>query len=85
MAPHTRHYHLEDIAATRVHEHLIPGRGVIDFPAVFREIAATGYQGWVTVELYPYIANPDAAASEARSFVEKLLQNVSGTLRVPFA
>ena len=33
MAPHTRHYHLEDIAATRVHKHLIPGHGAIDFAA----------------------------------------------------
>ena len=33
MAPHTRHYHLEDIAATRMHQHLIPGRGAIDFAA----------------------------------------------------
>ena len=27
VAAHTRHYHLEDIAATRVHQHLIPGAG----------------------------------------------------------
>ena len=43
MAPHTKHYHLEDIAATRKHAHLIPGRGAIDFPAVLREIARSGY------------------------------------------
>src|SRR5262249_15456094 len=52
MAPHTRHYHFEDIAATRVHKHLIPGRGAIDFAATVRAIAATGYDGWLTVELY---------------------------------
>jgi sugar phosphate isomerase/epimerase len=75
MAPHTRHYHLEDIAATREHAHLIPGRGVIDFPAVLREIAATGYQGWLTVELYPYIDDPDAAGSEAKRFLENVLEN----------
>ena len=56
--PHTRHYHLEDIAATRVHRHLIPGRGAIDFEATLRAIAATGYDGWLTVELYPYIDDP---------------------------
>ncbi len=33
MAPYARHYHFEDIAETRVHEHLIPGRGAIDFDA----------------------------------------------------
>ncbi len=25
MAPYTKHYHIEDIAATRVHQHMIPG------------------------------------------------------------
>ena len=33
MAPHTKHYHFEDIAATRVHAHMVPGRGAIDFEA----------------------------------------------------
>jgi sugar phosphate isomerase/epimerase len=69
MAPHTRHYHLEDIAATRVHQHLVPGRGAIDFPATLEAIAATGYKGWLTVELYPYLDDPDAAASEAKQFL----------------
>ena len=31
LAPHIRHYHVEDIAATRVHHHLVPGTGAIDF------------------------------------------------------
>jgi sugar phosphate isomerase/epimerase len=73
MAPHTKHYHLEDIAATRKHAHLVPGRGAIDFPAVLREIVATGYQGWITVELYPYIDDPDAAGAEAKQFLERLI------------
>jgi sugar phosphate isomerase/epimerase len=66
MAPHTRHYHLEDIAATRVHKHLIPGQGAIDFEATLSAIQRTGYDGWITVELYPYIDSPDAAARAAR-------------------
>jgi sugar phosphate isomerase/epimerase len=73
MQPHTRHYHVEDIAATRVHKHLIPGQGAIDFAATLRAIAATGYQGWLTVELYPYIENPDLAAAEARRFLSEQL------------
>jgi sugar phosphate isomerase/epimerase len=73
MHPHTRHYHLEDIAATRIHKHLVPGRGAIDFGATLAEIAKTGYDGWLTVELYPYIDDPDAAAREAKSFLNKLL------------
>jgi sugar phosphate isomerase/epimerase len=69
MAPHTRHYHFEDIAATRKHQHLVPGQGAIDFAATINEIAKTGYDGWLTVELYPYLDDPDAAAREARRFL----------------
>jgi sugar phosphate isomerase/epimerase len=74
MAPHTKHYHFEDIAATRVHKHLIPGHGAIDFAATLREIQKTGYDGWITVELYPYIHNPDDAAREAKQFLTKVAQ-----------
>jgi sugar phosphate isomerase/epimerase len=74
MAAHTKHYHLEDIADTREHRHLVPGRGAIDFPAVLNEIKRSGYQGWVTVELYPYIDNPDQAGREAKKFLDKMLE-----------
>jgi sugar phosphate isomerase/epimerase len=74
MQPHTRHYHLEDIAATRVHQHLVPGRGAIDFPATLAAIRDTGYTGWLTVELYPYLDDPDTAAREAKLFLEKRFQ-----------
>lgn len=70
MAACTRHYHLEDIAATRVHQHLVPGQGAIDFAATLAAIQQTGYSGWLTVELYPYIDNPDDAAREAMTFLE---------------
>jgi sugar phosphate isomerase/epimerase len=72
MAPHTRHYHIEDIAGTRVHRHLIPGRGAIDFAATIGAIAASGYDGWLTVELYPYIDSPDEAAREAHRYMTAL-------------
>lgn len=73
MAPYTRHYHFEDIAATRVHEHLVPGRGAIDFAATLAAIARTGYEGWITVELYPYIDEPDSAAREAFAYMTAAL------------
>ena len=69
MQEHTRHYHLEDIAASRVHQHLIPGHGAIDFDATLSAIAESGYDGWLTVELYPYIDQPDEAAREALEFL----------------
>lgn len=73
MRRYTRHYHVEDIAADRRHEHLIPGRGAVDLEATLRAIAAGGYDGWLTVELYPYVDDPDAAGREALHVMRKLL------------
>jgi sugar phosphate isomerase/epimerase len=73
LARYVRHFHLEDIAATRVHHHLIPGEGAIDFAATLRAIHAIGYNGWITVELYPYVDDPDAAAQTAYQRVASLL------------
>ena len=73
MAAHTRHYHVEDISAQRVHHHLVPGKGAIDFNEVFQAIHATNYQGWVTVELYPYVDDPDNAAREAYRVIKPLI------------
>jgi sugar phosphate isomerase/epimerase len=73
LAPHIRHYHVEDISAERVHHHLVPGTGAIDFADVFRAIAKTRYDGWITVELYPFVDDPDAAAREALQVLRPLL------------
>lgn len=73
LAPHIRHFHLEDIAATRVHHHLVPGTGAIDFKEVITAIRATGYDGWLTVELYPFVDDPDAAARGARELLLPLI------------
>lgn len=69
----TRHYHIEDIAATRVHEHLIPGRGAIDLAAVLEAVRSTEHDGWITVELYPYLDDPDGAGREALGHLRGLM------------
>lgn len=74
LAAHTDHYHLEDIPENREHRHILPGRGGIDFNTVLSAIKKTGYQGYITVELYPYLDNPGKAALAAR----KYLQDVCG-------
>jgi sugar phosphate isomerase/epimerase len=76
VAKYIRHFHLEDIAATRVHAHLIPGEGAIDFASALRAIKAINYTGWVTIELYPYIAEPDEAARLALERVRKILDTL---------
>lgn len=68
-----RHIHLEDIAASRVHEHLIPGDGAIDFAETLKAIRDIDYHGWVTIELYPYMDDPDRAARLAWERVHDLL------------
>jgi len=73
LAPHIRHYHFEDIAASRVHHHLVPGTGAIDFAAVIAAIRATGYDGWLTVELYPFADDPDGAARDALAVMKPLV------------
>jgi sugar phosphate isomerase/epimerase len=73
VARYIKHFHLEDIAATRIHQHLIPGEGAIDFASTLRAIRALNYKGWITVELYPYAENPDEAAGLAYRRVSELL------------
>ena len=79
LAPQIKHFHFEDISAERVHHHLVPGTGAIDFAEVFKAIHAIGYDGWVTVELYPFVEDPDAAAREALR-VLKPLATATGNL-----
>ncbi len=74
LAEHTTHFHLEDINASREHNHLIPGLGAIDFREIFRAIDQTGYNGFVTVELYPYQDNPEYAAKSAFDYLKKIIK-----------
>jgi sugar phosphate isomerase/epimerase len=75
LAKHIRHVHLEDIAASRVHHHLVPGKGAIEFKPVIDALKEMNYQGWVTIELYPYIENPDDAAREAYRVIAPMIEN----------
>lgn len=69
-----RHVHLEDIAPTRVHHHLIPGEGAIDFATTLQALQQIGYSGWITIELYTCHENPDAAARLARERILAIAQ-----------
>jgi sugar phosphate isomerase/epimerase len=69
LSDYIEHFHLADIADTRIHNHLIPGKGSIDFRQVLDAIDDIDYRGFVTVELYPYQDNPVQAAQEAHSYL----------------
>ena len=73
LRDHTCHFHLEDIPKTREHLHILPGEGGIDIAGVLTEIRNTGYEGYITLELYPYLEKPDQAAMQAGRYVRNLL------------
>ncbi len=72
LADHTCHFHLEDIAADRKHHHLLLGHGAIDIAGVLRAIDGTGYEGFVTVELYTYEDRPVEAARMSLNYLQEL-------------
>ncbi len=73
LAPHIRHVHIEDIAPSREHKHLVPGRGAINYPAVLAALRDAGYDGWITVELYPYTSTAREVAEAARAHLAGML------------
>jgi sugar phosphate isomerase/epimerase len=61
-----QHIHLEDMEekkdGTRVHYHLVPGDGNMDFLPILQTLKTVGYKGCVTLELYSlWDKNPDNA------------------------
>jgi sugar phosphate isomerase/epimerase len=77
LADYIEHFHLADIAINRVHNHLIPGLGSIDFGSVFKAINGIGYNKFVTVELYPYQDNPVYAARAAYEYLNGILNRLA--------
>jgi sugar phosphate isomerase/epimerase len=69
------HVHLEDIAPTRVHNHLILGHGAIQLEEVFETMERLGYQGDVSLELYPYVDTPEEAGRESLEYLRQILQD----------
>ena len=67
------HIHLEDIKENRIHQHRIPGTGAMNWPEIFAAIRDIHYQGWITVELYPYETTAEDAARKARAYLQKWL------------
>lgn len=72
LADYIFHFHFEDISAQRIHKHLIPGLGAIDFASVFRSMESMGYRGFVTLELYPYQNAPAEAATAAFRYITEI-------------
>jgi sugar phosphate isomerase/epimerase len=85
--PGAPHEHLAEFAETLrnvqlddarpgVHEHLPPGRGVVDFAAVFRELRRLGYAGPLALELSRDSHRAAEAAEEAHRTLAPLLEKI---------
>ena len=68
------HVHIEDIAPTREHRHLIPGLGAIDFAGVFEAMVRLNYTGDISLELYPYVDMPEAAGRESLAHLRPIFE-----------
>jgi sugar phosphate isomerase/epimerase len=68
------HVHLEDIASNRSHNHLVLGHGAIQFQEVFKTMINLGYEGDVSLELYPYVDTPEEAGRESLEYLRTLKQ-----------
>lgn len=66
------HYHLEDIAKDRKHEHLMLGHGAMDIPGILEAIRDISYNGFVTIELYPYMSDPIGTAAKTHEYLQSL-------------
>ena len=64
--------HVEDIKG-RIHDHLIPGLGDIDFAAAVAALRESGYDGFLTLELYPYKQQPGEAGRRGLARLRSLL------------
>ncbi len=67
------HVHIEDIAPSREHNHLIAGHGAIPFLKIFNTMKTLGYQGDISLELYPYVNAPEEAGRKSLEYLRPLL------------
>lgn len=74
------HVHIEDIAPSREHNHLITGQGAIDFEAVFRAMTRLGYDGDMSLELYPYVDAPEQAGRESLEHLTPIFERTGLSL-----
>jgi sugar phosphate isomerase/epimerase len=75
LANYIHHFHLADIK-NKIHYHLIPGSGSINFKKIIKSINEIGFDGFITVELYPYKDNPTEAALESLRYLNEISKTI---------
>jgi sugar phosphate isomerase/epimerase len=78
-----RNIHLSD-ARNRVHDHLLPGDGVVDFTEAFQALIEQQYTGLVNLELSRHSHDAPGAAQRSLAYLREALARVqhSATLAV---
>ena len=77
------HVHIEDIAPSRVHNHLIAGHGCLPFPKIFSAMSKAGYKGDISLELYPYVDMPEKAGRESLEHLLPILRDSGLNMELP--
>ena len=71
LGDHSEHYHIEDIPGDRTHDHTQLGEGAMDVDGFLTALEDSGYDGYVTVELYPYQETAAETARDAMRYLEE--------------
>jgi len=69
------HVHIEDIALSRLHNHLIVGLGAICFSKIFEAMVRLGYTCDISLELYPYVDMPEEAGRKSLACLLPLMRD----------
>lgn len=67
----TAHFHVNDSNL------LGPGMGETDYHPIFEALLESGYDGWVSVEVFDYSPGAENIAEQSLSYMKKILNDVS--------